>query len=231
MSKILMSLATAALMFVLTAPIDAAKGSSGGHAGSAKSHAGSSGGSSRGRGGSGSTKGNGSSKTGSGTNTSFAKGNGAGGGTKGKGTGNNGYTGSSKGNGNGHDGRGREGYGNRGTRFEHGIYYRGRDHYHWGAVRFDSRYGCDCYWDPYIRSWYYWCEPDFCFYPVSYCPYRCYTCDTPGAVPTATSEPVPALANPIINNNNSVQVNTPPAIPANPVNEVPPIPQPMGYAR
>ena len=96
-------------------------------------------------------------------------------------------TGANSGKGTG-SGKGQLGSG-KGIRFAHGIYYRGHDHNHWGARRFDSRYGCECYWDPYVSEWYYWCEPDACYYPVSYCPYQCYTCSAPVAVPVETAEP------------------------------------------
>jgi hypothetical protein len=63
-----------------------------------------------------------------------------------------------------------------GTKFDHGFFYKGKNHNHWGLTRFDPRYGCTCYWDTTLRCWYYWCERDICYYPVSYCPYRCYSC-------------------------------------------------------
>ena len=63
-----------------------------------------------------------------------------------------------------------------GTKFEHGYFYKGKHHEHWGEIRFDPRYGCNCYWDSCLSIWYYWCERDVCYYPVSYCPYRCYVC-------------------------------------------------------
>jgi hypothetical protein len=63
-----------------------------------------------------------------------------------------------------------------GTKFQQGYFYKGKNHQHWGLIRFDPRYGCDCYWDPCLLVWYYWCDRDDCFYPVSYCPYRCYRC-------------------------------------------------------
>jgi hypothetical protein len=56
-----------------------------------------------------------------------------------------------------------------GTKFAHGYFYRGRDHFHWSLHRYDSRYGCECYFDPSCSRWYYWCQPDSCYYPVSYC--------------------------------------------------------------
>jgi hypothetical protein len=71
-----------------------------------------------------------------------------------------------------------------GTRFEHGYFYKGKHHEHWGETRFDPRYGCTCYWDSCLSTWYYWCERDVCYYPVSYCPYRCYVC------PVVVVEPV-----------------------------------------
>ena len=63
---------------------------------------------------------------------------------------------------------------NYGTRFDHGYFYRGRTHSHWTYQRYDSRYGCTCYWDPCCNAWYYWCQPANCYYPVSYCPYPSY---------------------------------------------------------
>ena len=61
-----------------------------------------------------------------------------------------------------------------GTKFAHGYFYRGREHNHWTSHRFDSRYGCECYFDPCCSCWYYWCQPASCFYPVTYCPYQVY---------------------------------------------------------
>jgi hypothetical protein len=63
---------------------------------------------------------------------------------------------------------------NYGTRFAHGYFYSGRNHNHWSYTRFDSRYGCTCYYDPGCSCWYYWCEPVSCYYPVTYCPYQTY---------------------------------------------------------
>ena len=83
------------------------------------------------------------------------------------------------------------GYGNRyanynltyGTRFAQGYYYSGRNHNHWSYCRYDARYGCNCYYDPCCSSWYYWCEPASCYYPVTYCPYRTYCWPTEVAQP------------------------------------------------
>jgi hypothetical protein len=63
-----------------------------------------------------------------------------------------------------------------GTKFEHGYFYKGKNHQHWGETRFDHRYGCNIYWDSCLSIWFYWCERDICYYPVSYCPYRTYVC-------------------------------------------------------
>jgi hypothetical protein len=206
MSKIFLSLALATAMFVVTKPTDAAPKGSGSHGnkGSAKGNGA----------GSGAPKNNGTAKTAAGANKGAAKGTGA--------------IANNKGNGKGQIGSGK------GIRFDHGIYYRGRDHHHWGSVRFDRRYGCNCYWDPYVSVWYYWCQPDDCYYPVSYCPYRSYTCSTPVALSTVSTEPVLAPTRAIVNNNvntNNVQVNVPAAIPANPVNEVAIIPEPASPRR
>jgi hypothetical protein len=76
-----------------------------------------------------------------------------------------------------------------GTKFEHGYFYKGRNHSHWTQHRFDSRYGCEVYFDPFCTSWYYWCEPAHCYYPVSYCPYRTY-CWTPVVRPVVVERPV-----------------------------------------
>src|ERR1022692_2621428 len=53
-----------------------------------------------------------------------------------------------------------------GTRFAHGYYYTGRSHSHWSVQRYDSRYGCTCYFDPCCSAWYYWCQPANCYYQI-----------------------------------------------------------------
>jgi hypothetical protein len=72
---------------------------------------------------------------------------------------------------------------NHGTRFNHGYYYRGRTHTHWSYQRYDARYRCTCYFDSGCKSWYYWCQPANCYYPVSYCPHRTYCWTPPPAAP------------------------------------------------
>lgn len=67
-----------------------------------------------------------------------------------------------------------------GVRSSFGTYYRGRNHNHWSITRFDPRYGCTCYFDAGLSIWFYFCEVDVCFYPVTYCPHRyCSTCVAP----------------------------------------------------
>jgi hypothetical protein len=65
-----------------------------------------------------------------------------------------------------------------GRPFRHGYNYPGRHHAHWAYTRFDVRYGCTLYYDPELECYYYWCEPDDCYYPVSYCPYQRYAWST-----------------------------------------------------
>jgi hypothetical protein len=61
-----------------------------------------------------------------------------------------------------------------GTQFSHGYFYRGHNHSHWSRQCYSSQYGCTVYWDSGCSSWYYYCNTDSCYYPVSYCPYGRY---------------------------------------------------------
>ena len=76
-----------------------------------------------------------------------------------------------------------------GVKFDNGYFYKGKNHDHWGPIRWDLRYGCYCFWDPCVASWYYWCEQDNCYYPVSFCPYRTY-CNV-GIAEVAEPAPTP----------------------------------------
>jgi hypothetical protein len=58
-----------------------------------------------------------------------------------------------------------------GTKFEHGYFYKGKEHSHWSSRCYSERYGCDIYYCPSVCCWYYFCTPDCCYYPVSFCPY------------------------------------------------------------
>lgn len=59
----------------------------------------------------------------------------------------------------------------RGVRFDHGYYYRGRDHHHWSARIWSPTYRRYHYWDPSLRCYYYWCPEHRCYYPIDYRPY------------------------------------------------------------
>ena len=104
-----------------------------------------------------------------------------------------------------------------GTKFQGGYFYKGKNHDHWGQIRFDRRYGCDCYWDPCVLAWYYWCERDICYYPVSYCPYRCYVC--PEVVVQTAVSTLPGT--------NGPSPIAPPSTQAASSNDIAPIPEPL----
>jgi hypothetical protein len=83
----------------------------------------------------------------------------------------------------------------------HGHFYHGRHHDHWSYFCWDGRYGCRVYYDPGVCCYYYYCVPDDCYYPVTYCPYGRYSWGTPVADATAVTNvnvtgapPVPAPA-------------------------------------
>jgi hypothetical protein len=67
----------------------------------------------------------------------------------------------------------RESFG--GNRFEHGFFFRGRDSYRFHHKYFSERYGTYCFYDEYTRCDYYFCVPDDCYYPMTYCPYGRYS--------------------------------------------------------
>jgi hypothetical protein len=45
----------------------------------------------------------------------------------------------------------------------------------WGQSRYYAQYGCNLYYDNGEACWYYWCQPDDCYYPTDYCPYGTYS--------------------------------------------------------
>jgi hypothetical protein len=61
-----------------------------------------------------------------------------------------------------------------GRKFSGGYCYVGNTHQHWVSTIWAPDCGCYTYYCPYTSVWYYWCQPDGCFYPVSYCPYGTY---------------------------------------------------------
>lgn len=55
------------------------------------------------------------------------------------------------------------------------FFYAGHHHHHWTYWTFSPHYGVHFYWDPWVQSYFYWCAPDNCYYPVSYVPYGTYS--------------------------------------------------------
>jgi hypothetical protein len=62
-------------------------------------------------------------------------------------------------------------------KFKGGYYYKGGWHNHWNYRYHAANYGCTLYYDDGCQCYYYWCPPDDCYYPVSYCPYGQYSWD------------------------------------------------------
>jgi hypothetical protein len=60
------------------------------------------------------------------------------------------------------------------TPFKFGYFYPGFNHNHWQSRTWSDRYRCFMYFDPGLNCSFYWCGPDNCFYPVTYCPYGRY---------------------------------------------------------
>lgn len=58
-----------------------------------------------------------------------------------------------------------------------GYCYEGFYHNHWHSSRWNADHGCWMHFDRGVNSWYYWCAPDRCYYPVSYKPYNSFTCE------------------------------------------------------
>jgi hypothetical protein len=59
----------------------------------------------------------------------------------------------------------------------YGYCYEGFYHNHWHSSRWNADHGCWMHYDRGVNSWYYWCAPDRCYYPVSYKPYNSFTCE------------------------------------------------------
>jgi len=103
----------------------------------------------------------------SGHNSIVAKGKG---GSKGKGSGKG-----SKGKGSG---KGSKGKGNGKGMAKGKGKYKGKwknKNYKWKHQRFSDGYGTTLYSDDGDDTPYYWCQPDDCYYPLSYCPYGKYS--------------------------------------------------------
>jgi hypothetical protein len=71
-----------------------------------------------------------------------------------------------------------------------GPYFRCVDPCPWWDCSWSSTYGCNVYFDEECSRWFYLCEPDECFYPVSHCPYGRYVF-TEREVETTVEEVVP----------------------------------------
>jgi hypothetical protein len=79
-----------------------------------------------------------------------------------------------------------------GTKASFGWYFKGKNHNHWSSWRWSSKYGCKCYFDRGCGSWFYFCVPDDCYYPVTYCPYGKYVFTT--SVTTAGEDTIGEVA-------------------------------------
>jgi hypothetical protein len=53
-----------------------------------------------------------------------------------------------------------------GTRFQHGTYYRGAQHKHWGMRAYNYGWRTWLFFDPSAGGWYYWCGGRTAFLPV-----------------------------------------------------------------
>jgi hypothetical protein len=63
------------------------------------------------------------------------------------------------------------------VKYNWGYSYKGFKWNHWTHHKWFVNFGTFCYWNPHIGGWYYWCQPDECWYPVTYCPYGVYNWD------------------------------------------------------
>lgn len=59
-----------------------------------------------------------------------------------------------------------------------GYCYPGKNHSHWTSCCWSNVYGCKIFYDPCCCCEYYFCVPDCCYYPITYCPYGCYSWPT-----------------------------------------------------
>ena len=75
-----------------------------------------------------------------------------------------------------------------GVKCSFGYCYKGFDHCHWHCRRYSDLYGCWFFYDPCCLAWYYWCETDVCYYPVTYVPYKTFCCSAP--VTTVAAAPI-----------------------------------------
>jgi hypothetical protein len=88
-------------------------------------------------------------------------------------------------------------------KFDKGHFFKGDYHCYkgkhcdfWNYHCWDRRYGCYLYWNPWYRSYYYYCDPDDCYYPISYCPYRKFSFVT--VTPVVNPTPVTVIVQPAV---------------------------------
>lgn len=55
-----------------------------------------------------------------------------------------------------------------------GYGYKGFAWNHWAKHQWSVKHNTYCYFNPHVGGWYYWCQPDGCWYPITYCPYGVY---------------------------------------------------------
>jgi len=72
----------------------------------------------------------------------------------------------------------------RGIRCDFGCRYDGFNHSHWYCRNWNAKCGCWMFYDAGCSSWYYWCQPDNCYYPTCHCPYNSYVCSLTGGTDT-----------------------------------------------
>jgi hypothetical protein len=72
--------------------------------------------------------------------------------------------------------------------------YKGKYCDFWNYHCWDRSYGCELYWNPWYRCYYYFCDPDDCYYPISYCPYVKFSFVT--VTPVVNPTPVTVIVQP-----------------------------------
>ena len=81
-----------------------------------------------------------------------------------------------------------------------GYCYTGFNHSHWYCRKWSPVNNCWFFFDQGCNAWYYWCQPDGCYYPCSYMPYESYVyvAPTPAVVTTgAPTQPQPPQQEPV----------------------------------
>jgi len=58
--------------------------------------------------------------------------------------------------------------------FKKGVKFKVKGSFIWRYKCWDARYLCFLFLCPDDGIYYYWCEPDDCYYPINFCPYGVY---------------------------------------------------------